>query len=203
MKGFKKVKKAAAGILLLAVLLVTVLPVQAQAAAVTKAKAYKAYAQWLESKEAEEVKYDQFSLVRLDSDKVPELVAKHEGYVRDYCICTFNGKKVVTQSFTEANVVGGMLQSHWYYIPRKGKIAVTSSMGGRTVVEASLLKSGKWKQTFAGASDPESGEWTINEKKVSEAVYNKKLSSAFNMKKAKLFYDLPYVSKAKILKKLK
>lgn len=201
MKGNDKMKKIIATVLLFS-MICSVMP-SAKVQAAGKEKAYKAYYEWLQ-KEAPSL-YKKYKLVKLDGDNIPELVgyAKEDGaFLYYYIICSYDGKKVNTKTFEEGAF--GSFRGGASYIPKKGKIHVSSmsSGTGKGSDDLCTLKKGKFKETELGTFQLNmSYKW--KKKKVSEKVYYKKLDQAFDSSKAKSFSDLKYISKSKMKKKLK
>lgn len=192
--------------MILAILVLTIPATDVQAAGSSK-KAYKAYVNWLNKKAPSE--YKKFTLVKLDGDKVPELVGQcKDGYMEYYIVCSYNGKKVNAREFAAGVAPVGGFRGTVSYIPKKGKILETYLSGGTGAQEDNVyqLKKGKLKKAAAGSSAYNSqGKQTFKwgKKKVSQANYNKNLNKAFNRSKGKSFSKLKYISKAKMKKKLK
>lgn len=198
-------KKRFIKVLLLVMFIMLVPSVSVQAA--SKKKAYKAYYNWL-AKEAPK-EYKKYTLVKLDGDKVPELIGHYSvEYLDYYIVCSYDGKNVVTQEFQEGVATAGGFRGSLLYIPKKGKILSSSFLAGTGDANDDIyaLKKGKFKRVAAGESGYEfNGDqhYTWNNKKVSKKNYNKKLKKVFNKSKGKSFTSLKYISKSKMKKKLK
>ncbi len=175
--------------------------------AASKKKVYKAYYSWLIKKAPKS--YKEYSLVKLDSDKIPELIGHYQDDygMHYYIICAYNGKKVVTNGLYAGMAYTSSYTGSLYYIPKKGKILQYTSYAAGTQKsdEVYKLKKGKLKVVANGTFEYRNNKsiYRWNDKKVSKSTYNKKLKKAFNQSKAKSFGDIQYYSKSKMKKKLK
>ncbi len=192
--------------LLLLLMLVLAIPTTDVQAAGSKKKAYKAYVNWLNKKAPSQ--YKMFALVKLDGDKVPELVGQYiNGGMEYYVICSYDGKKVRTKEFA-AGVSGvGGFRGAVSYIPKKGKVLERYIYAGTGAGTDNVyqLKKGKFKMAASGSSKynsqgKQSFKW--GKKKVSNKTYNNKLNKAFNCSKGESFAGLKYMSKSKMKKRL-
>ncbi len=177
--------------------------------AASKKKVYKAYYNWL-VKSAPSA-YKKYCLVDLDGDNISELVGfycnKKYGVINNYIICYYDGKKVVTKTFTDGVASVGGYRGSLTYIPRKGKIMDASLLGGTGSQsnEVYKLKNGTLKRTAIANIEYVNGKakYKWNGKSVSKKTYTSKLKKAFNTSNPKAFSDLKYISKAKMKKALK
>lgn len=193
-------KKTATRLLLLMLLIFAVSPVSAHAAG--KKAVYKAYTNWMNSKEA--TKYKKFCLVELDSDKIPELIGVYNrtGYpgINNYIICSYSGGKIVKRAFQDAAGTGGA-RITISYVPRKGKLVSCQGHSMSPVDDYIVYKwkGGQWRNAGQGTKNYISGKCTWGKKSMSKSKFDKKVSA----KNSKPFFELTFISKAKMRKKLK
>ncbi len=190
-------------VFLLIILAVPVLDVQA---AGNNKKACKAYRSWLNKKAPS--KYKEFALVKLDKDSVPELVGHYQKNGMDhYVICGYDGRKVVTKRLSDGVAPVGGYRGVWMYMPKKGKLLHEYIYGGTgsECDEVYHFKKGKLKLVTTGSKEYQCGKkicaW--GGKKTGKGNYERKLKKAFNTSKGKVFYDLKYISRTKMKKKLR
>lgn len=193
--------------LMILVMLILAVPTTDVQAAGSNKKAYKAYANWLNKKAPSQ--YKKFTLVKLDGDKVPELVGQYKDRGMEYyIICSYDGKKVRTKELAAGVAMIGGFRGAVSYIPKKGKILETYIYGGTGAGNDTVyqLKKGKFKKAASGSSQYNSrGKQTFKwgKKKVNGDTYNNNLNKAFNHSKEKSFADLKYISKSNMKKKLR
>jgi hypothetical protein len=198
-------KKRLLEVLLLVMFVMVVPTVSVQAA--SKKDAYKAYSNWL-AKEAPK-QYKKYTLVKLDGDKVPELIGYYSDEGMDYYIvCAYDGKNVVTQEVQEGVASVGGFRGSLLYMPKKGKIWSNSISAGTGAEYDAVyvLKNGKFKSAASGSSEyglNGKKQYIWNDKRVSKKNYNKNLKKSFNTSKGKTFTSLKYISKSNMKKKLK
>ena len=202
------------------VVIISVFPASnVEAASRTKKKAYKAYYKWIKSDEAKADDYanhrfNKFKLLDLDNDKIPELIALYEDRnntdINNYAICTYDGKKVNSLKVSEGVAGAGGFRGVVTYIPKKGKIAACTSWApsGSSYDTYYKIKKGKIIKTnelsMTREFYPKATEtYKINSKTVSKSKYNKTEKKIYASKKAAYFEKLKYISKKKMLKKLK
>lgn len=171
-------------------------------------KAYTAYYNYMKKSELSD--YTEFQLIKLDGDSTPELIGHYrdEYYMDNYVICSYDGKKVVTEFLFDGISTTSYYRGVLYYLPKKGKIWDTSQYAGGTSQYDDIytLKGGKLKRTAHGEKEYSEKaskfkcKW--NNKSMSESTYEKKLNKAFDTSKAKAFRDMKFISKAKMKAKL-
>lgn len=192
--------------LMILVMLILAIPATDVQAAGSNKKAYKAYVNWLNKKAPSE--YKKFALVKLDGDKLPELVGQYKVCGMEYyIICSYDGKKVRTRELAAGVAMVGGFRGNVSYIPKKGKIFETYIYGGSGEGTDNVyqLKKGKFKRAASGSSKYNSrGKQTFKwgKKKVNNKTYHNKLNKAFNRSKEKSFDELKYISKTDMRKKL-
>ncbi|MBE5922892.1 MAG: hypothetical protein E7271_00300 [Lachnospiraceae bacterium] len=195
---------------------------------ITKKKAYKAYYKWMESDEAKtevynrktkeysKIYYTEYALLDINGDKVKELIALYkdrEGtHINRYVICHFNGKKVNTLIASSGVSGVGGYRGGTVAVPPKGVIAahsISSGTGSKYDTYYKMTKAG-FKEIYSLTYDRsytmegETISYIINHKKASKKEYNKlkkKLDKKYSNEKD--IDDLKYVSRKKMLKKLK
>ncbi len=206
-------------LLVLAVLVAAFPSSNVEAASRTKKKAYKAYYKWMKSDEMKisdyrEEKFNKFKLVDLDNDKIPELIALYEDRVgtdvNTYAICTFDGKKVNSIKVCSGVAGAGGFRGSVSYIPKKGKIAAYSMSSGTGSSYDTYYKIKKGKivithtLTMERTFYPQQTEtYKVNKKVVSKSKFEKTEKKIYASKKSVNFDKLKFISKKKMLKKLK
>lgn len=206
--------------LLLTLIMAFMMALSVQAA--SKNNAYKSYLNWVSSgckdEDGRRHNFNKFYLVRVDSDKIPELVAYKKlsatyGAMEDICVVSFKQNRIVTKSARTGVAGAGGFRGSFSFIPQKGKMRVCSweSANGSRCDEIYKLTHNGYKKiataNFSNRYDfdrmKSSWSYTWNEKKVSKKTLERKLLKAFNYKKAKQFTDLPFVSRSEIIAMLK
>ena len=203
-------------IIMLSLVMMFAFGVTANAASkANKKAAYRAYLGWINSGCKDDhgysTEYDKFCLTRVDSDRVPELVAlktpgKYTG-VYNMCIVSYKKGRAVVMSVSSGVAGAGGYRGTSSFIPRKGKIHEWSMSSGSGYESDVITKLGKkgFTKTAQGSyqwADYVGGhvkfcQW--NKKNVTKAAYDRKLAKAFNQKKARNFEDLPYIPRAQML----
>lgn len=213
-------KKQKVFILLLSLVMVLSMVTSVQAA--SKKKAFASYLKWIETgckdENGKKHSFNKFYLVKVDSDKIPELVAckalpPSYGGMEDICVVSYKKKKVVKLSARTGVAGAGGFRGAFSYIPKKGRLRIwsmSSGNGSEHNVIYKLKKDGFKKYATADFSHSFSVKkmkfawsYTWNGKKVSKKTLKKKLAKAFKGKNAKHFTDLPFVSKSEIIAMLK
>ena len=211
-------KKALSMLLSLVMVFAMVISVQAA----SKKKAFKSYVKWIQAGCKDENEqthsFDRFYLAIVDSDKVPELVACKKlpasyGAMEDICVVSFKNNRIVRMTARSGAAGVGGFRGSFSYIPEKGKLCVwsISSGTGSEYNEIYKLSNNGFKKTVTAHSEysynyqkgKPSWSYIWNEKKVSKKTLEKKLTKAFNRRKAKSFADLPFVSKSAIVAMLR
>ncbi|MBR6223257.1 MAG: hypothetical protein IKQ71_07450 [Lachnospiraceae bacterium] len=182
----------------------------------TKKAALKAYYAYLKSGKPQtyrDKKYNKFTLMDLDNDKIPELVAQYkdrEGtFVDYYVILAYDGSTVQTLDVSEGVAGAGGFRGNLSYMPKKGLIynLTWSSGTGSQYNTLYSLKNGKFttKVKMVNERDMKTYKlnYTWNGKKTTEKKQNAKFNKLYNTKKAKTFDKLKYISRKKMLSKLK
>ena len=201
----ERIRKIALSVFVL--LAVAVLPLQAQAS--TKAKAFKAYRKWIKQGATYNyTKYDEFCLTRIDSDKIPELVArkKYDAYVSHFVVLTWKKNKLYKQTFASGVASVGGFRGEAVFIPKKGKIMQSSVSAGTGRCSDFVYKlTKKGIQTYAEGNFiiDLSSSYQWKGKSVSEKDYQKKLKKIMPTKKCKKLNSLAFRKKKAILKSLK
>lgn len=143
---------------------------------------------------------DQFKLIFLDDDKIPELLAvdtPSDEYdnngIYEYALYTYyNGKAVKLGDFSSGVASAGGYRGSTMYIPKSGKLYETfiSSGSGEGSDIVYKQKNGKLIQKARGdfSIATEKQEW--NDKSVSAKTYRKKLKNAFDSDKGKISRSL-------------
>ena len=185
----------------------------------TKQDAYAAYYKLVKTLHEPDVDAgsggaDQFKLIYLDDDKVPELLAvdtpaneydNNGTYV--YELYTYYDGKAVKlgDKFSSGVASAGGYRGSTLYIPKSGKLYETyifSGTGeGSDIVYK--LKNGKLVLKARGDYSMVTGTQEWNEKSVSDKAYSKKLKKAFNSDKGVNFETLKTMSYSAMRKKLK
>lgn len=176
---------------------------------------YKAYYEWLQ-KEAPSM-YEKYTLIDLDGDQIPELVGDYRAVGWKIIICSYDGKKVVSQELGDS--LGITNANEIYYIPGKGMVyEMREYWSSWSYYEDYMLENGKIKKVASKEGESfyskTAGKYVYkdtykwNKKTVSKKVYDrnyKKLKKTLNIddSKRKSFYELKYISKSEIMKKLK
>ena len=207
-------KKIVTSILLALILLVGSISMgNVEAASRSKKKAYKAYYDWMKSSAAKE--YKKFRLEDLDKDGIPELIALNQErkmtYIDCYMICAFDGTKVNTISLMAGVAGAGGYRGSSSYIPKKGKIYEYSfhSIGSYEYKTAYTLKKGVFNKKHSLSMEriytkgKYKATYKYNNKKINKKKFKSLSKKYFSSNKEKSFEDLKYISKKKMLKKLK
>ena len=213
-------KKRVIALLLALVVVIGFMPQGSAEAAGTRTKkaAYKAYYDWIKSSESKVSdynthRYNKYKLIDLDNDKIPELVGlyqdRNQTYIDNYIICSFDGVKVNTVKLT-AGVAGvGGFRGGASYVPKKGKVFQTTfhSVGSYEYHHVYKIKKGEIKETYDVNynMDFRSNKriYKCNGKKISKSKFNSLVKKKCSSSKSKDFGKLKYISKKKMLKKLK
>ena len=193
---------------------------------ISKKAAYKAYYKWMKSDDAKierwyggykKVYYKKYTLLDINGDKVPELIALYEDrdgtWINSYKICQFDGTKVNVLE-TQSGVAGaGGYRGDTTVTPKKGRLyifSISSGTGSTYEEYYKVTKKGfqkKYDLDFTRSyMNGETLTYKINDKTVSKKKFNslhKKLERTYNSKKSKSLEDLKYISRKKMLKKLK
>ena len=207
-----KISRVIYSILIIALIASIINPIQVNAASRTKKNAYKAYYKWMKSSEAKvysgsgEKYYKKYSLIDLNKDGIPELIAANPQYLNsncyDYKICSFNGTTVETVSLSENRATVG-------FIPKTGKLNSAYLSGAMGDFCSTIYKINKKGNIVRIANLSEYGVLTpspsykINDKSVNKKTFVKKSKKIYNNKKEKGFHTLKFTSRKKMLKKLK
>lgn len=192
-------------IMMILIMSMFVIPAQAS----SRSKAYKAYRSWIKGGCKNEYGYKnsfkQFCLVKIDSDSVPELIGKEvvNYAINSMCIVSYKNGKLIKKSVSTGVGGAGGFRGDASFIPKKGKIYMTSISSGTGMVYDSIIKLGK--RSFKAVAEG-SFQWldmekntarncTWKGKRVSKKVYDAKLKKGYPSRKAKKFDDLKFVSK--------
>ncbi len=194
---------------------------------ISKKAAYKAYYNWMKSSNAKtevydgtfhKVYYKKYTLVDINNDKVPELIALYENryqtWLNYYKICSFDGYKVNEFSASSGVAGAGGYRGYTKITPKKSKLYSFSTSSGTGSTYESYYKFTKkgFKEKYSlnfertYVSGGEKLTYKINNKVVSKKKFNsvhKKLEKSYNSGKSTDLDDLKYISRKKMLKKLK
>ncbi len=180
----------------------------------TKKAALKAYYAYLKSgkpKTHDGKKYNKFTLIDFDNDKIPELVALYQdievSFLNDFTILSYDGSSVQTLDI-EAGF-SGVFRGELTYMPKKGLIYHHTWFSGSGCEYNTLysLKNGKFTTKVVVEKDRKTYyskfHYTWNGKKITKKKQEAKFKKLYNIKKAKSFDELTYISRKKMLSKLK
>ena len=181
-----------------------------------KKKAMKAYQEWITTAKSENEyigNYNGFQIVYIDDDAIPELVAAHipkdymdNNGVYEYCLVTYTGGKVVkVRDFQSGVASAGGYRGDTAFIPKENKLyeGFISSGSGEGEDIIYQLKKGALKKKVGGKYSlaTESYQWAGE--MMGQSEYYDAMDEVFPSDEAKSFESLTYISKKKMLKKLK
>ena len=184
----------------------------------TKKAAYKAYYDWIKSSESKisdynTHRYNKYKLIDLDNDKIPELIGlyqdRNQTFIDNYVICAFDGEKVNSVKVTSGVAGVGGFRGGASYVPKKGKVfeTVWHSIGSYEYHTVYKIKNGQIKKqydiNFNLDYKTNKKVYKCNDKKISKSKYDSLVKKKCTSSKAKGFGNLKYISKKKMLKKLK
>lgn len=162
-------KKLLAVVMTIAMMFSICVPLSAPAtvnAASKRTKAVKAYKKYLKNK----TEYSQFSLIYLDNNKVPELLAKKGDMVS--ILTYYNGK--VKDTYYVSNLMYTANGTFDYY-KKTGVIRRGGVSNGYSTVGYPKLSKGKMKRTVYAAYDMRTGKakayYNANDKKISKSKF--------------------------------
>ena len=157
--------------------------------------------------------YDQYKLIHLENDNIPELLAvdtpsdtfDNNGTYQYVIYTYYNGQAVKLGDYASGVASAGGYRGDTKYIRKSGKIYETyheaASGDGNDIVYK--LQDGEMKEIAHGkfniASD--AGEWNV--KVISDIKYSIKLNKAFKLSKAKSLEEIETISYKAMRKKLK
>ena len=214
--------KKSISIIILIIVLGTILALPANAAT-KKQKAFKAYAKWIKSDPdygADYIKNTRYAFAYIDGDKIPELIVKHQlpiisGDRRAYSVLAYKKGKVNVLNLHDGVASAGGFRGEIYYIPKMSMLLARSWASGTGYYSEDIyqLKKSEWNKAYYGTyirnySSSTYGQYEIKDcnwqgKSVSPKKYARKLKKVFDEQEGILFTDIKYMTKSKILKKLK